>query len=340
MVTPLRVAVAGFGYWGPNLARNAANHPGMDLVAIVDANPRRLAAAKAAYPMVRLTTDARDVLASPDVDAVFVATPPETHCALVLEALERGKHVLVEKPLATSSHDAERMVAAAAQAERVLSVDHTFLFTPAVRKMQSYFAAGEMGEVYYYDSTRINLGIFQSNANVIWDLAPHDISIMLHLLGEPVTSVSAFGARHVDMKNENIAYLTFQFESSLLAHLHVNWLAPTKIRRTIIGASRKMLVYDDIEPDEKLKVYDCGAQIATDVEEIYGRLVEYRTGDVVSPRLDKTEALAAEMDHFVNVVRGAEPPISDGAFGLEVVRIIDAAQRSLANGGIPEQVQR
>lgn len=336
----LRVAVIGFGYWGPNLARNASQNSGMALAAIVDASVARLAAANRSYPAITTSGDVQAVLGDVSIDAVFIATPPETHCSLVLDALAHGKHVLVEKPLATNTADAARMVAAAKDTDRVLMVDHTFLFTPAVQKMKSYFAAGEMGEVYYYDSTRINLGIFQSNANVIWDLAPHDIAIMLHLIGETVTSVSAIGARHVDMKNENIAYLTFQFESSLLAHLHVNWLAPTKIRRTIIGASKKMLVYDDIEPDEKLKVYDCGAQIATDVEEIYGRLVEYRTGDVLSPRLDKTEALANEMDHFLGVVRGDEASVSDGAFGLEVVRIIDAAQRSLVNGGAPEKVIR
>lgn len=337
----LRVGVAGFGYWGPNLARNAAQNPSIELAAVADPDSKRLAAARNLYPGVHLTDDTSGLFADPAIDAVVIATPPETHCKLVLEALAQGKHVLVEKPLATNEADALRMAAAAKDANRVLAVDHTFLFTPAVQKMKSYFDAGEMGEVYYYDSTRINLGIFQTHSNVIWDLAPHDISIMLYLLNEPVKSVSAFGARHVDLSNENIAYLTLQFESSLLAHFHVNWLAPTKIRRTIIGASRKMLVYDDVEPDEKLKVYDSGAQLAAaNVEEIYGRLVEYRTGDVLSPRLDRTEALAAEMEHFVRVIRGQEQPISDGEFGVRVVRIIDAAQRSLENGGVPEPVHR
>ena len=337
-VPPLRVGVAGYGYWGPNLARNVALNSETALAAIADPNPRRIAAARAAHPGVATVADVRGMLADESIDAVLIATPPETHCALVLEALQRGKHVLVEKPLATSREDAARMVQAARAADRVLMVDHTFLFTSAVRKMKEYFDAGEMGEVYYYDSTRINLGIFQGNTNVIWDLAPHDISIMLYLLGQPVKTVSAFGARHVDENHENIAYLTLQFESSLLAHFHVNWLAPTKIRRTIIGASRKMLVYDDLQPDEKLKVYDCGAQLSTDMEEIYGRFVEYRTGDVLAPKLDKTEALAAELEHFVAVVRGKERAISDGPFGLRVVSIIEAAQRSLRAGGAPEAV--
>jgi len=338
-VRPLRIGVIGYGYWGPNLARNAAQHPETELLAIADPSPRRLSAAHASFPAATATDDYRCVLEDPRIDAVLIATPPETHCALVIEALERGKHVLVEKPLATDAADAARMVDAAARARRVLAVDHTFLFTSAVRRMKQYFESGEMGEVYYYDSTRINLGIFQGNTNVIWDLAPHDISIMLHLLeGTPVQTVSAFGARHVDLEHENIAYLTLQFESSLLAHFHVNWLAPTKIRRTIIGASRKMLVYDDIEPDEKLKVYDCGAQVVTDLEELYGRFVETRTGDVLAPKLDKVEALARELGHFVNVVRGVEAPISGGEFGLRVVKIIEAAQHSLRNGGIPVAV--
>jgi predicted dehydrogenase len=311
-----------------------------ELVAIADVNQKRLAAARLAFPTARLTTDVHELLADPAIDAVFIATPPDTHCALVLEALEHGKHVLVEKPLATSVEDADRMVAAARAAGRVLAVDHTFLFTSAVQKMKQYFDSGEMGDVYYYDSTRINLGIFQSNINVIWDLAPHDISMMLYLLDRPVETVSAFGARHIDLAHENIAYMTLQLAGGALAHFHVNWLAPMKIRRTIIGASRKMLVYDDIEPVEKLKVYDCGAQMVTGVEDMYGRLVEYRTGDVLAPRLDNAEALAVEVEHFVNVVRGDAVAISDGALGARVVRIIAAAQRSLQNGGVPERVQQ
>ena len=334
----LRVGVAGYGYWGPNLARNAAQNIRIELVTIADLNPARLSAARRAYPAARLTADVHELLADPTIDAVFIATPPDTHCALVLEALERGKHVLVEKPLATDVGDAERMVAAARAAGRILAVDHTYLFTSAVQKMKQYFDSGEMGDVYYYDSTRINLGIFQSNINVIWDLAPHDISMMLYLLDRPVETVSALGARHIDLEHENIAYMTLKLAGGALAHFHMNWLAPTKIRRTIIGASRKMLVYDDIEPVEKLKVYDCGAQLITDVEDLYGRLVEYRTGDVLAPRLDNTEALAVEVEHFVDVVRGRAEAISDGALGARVVRIIEAAQRSLRNGGVPERV--
>ncbi|MBI2765289.1 MAG: Gfo/Idh/MocA family oxidoreductase [Chloroflexi bacterium] len=335
---PLRIGVIGYGYWGPNLARNIASHAGTELAAIADLSPKRLAGARAAHPGAWLTADVRELLADPEIDAVVVATPPETHHDLVVRALESGKHVLVEKPLATTIADAEEMVDLARRCGRTLSVDHTFLFTGAVRRMKRYFEAGEVGDVYYYDSTRINLGLFQHQTNVIWDLAPHDISIMLHLIDDPVRSVSAVGARHVDANVENIAYLTLQFEGPMLAHFHVNWLAPTKVRRTIIGGSKKMLVYDDGEASEKLKVYDSGAKLCATDEDIYRTLVEYRTGDVLAPRLEKAEALAVEVAHFENVVRGLEAPLSGGELGLKVVRIIEAAQRSLLSGGHPVEV--
>lgn len=339
----LRIGVLGYGYWGPNLARNIATFPGTELVAIADIDARRLIAARTAHPIARLTTEFDDVIADPSLDAVVIATPAATHHALALKAVERGKHVLVTKPLATSVAHAREIVAAAAAAGVHVLVDHTFLFTGAVRRMKEYIEAGELGELYYFDSTRINLGLFQHDANVIWDLAPHDISILDFLVGEPVREVSAVGARHVDTTTENMAYVTLRFDSPLLAHIHVNWLAPAKVRQMIIGGSRKMLVYDDVEASEKLKVYDSGAHLVatqTTSEEVYRRMVEYRTGDVLSPRLEKTEALAAEIQHFVRVVRGEEAAISCGARGLEVVRIIEAAQRSLARGGMPVEVER
>lgn len=334
------MAVIGYGYWGPNLARNVATHRDCLLMTIADLSPKRLTAARGAHPLTQLTTDIREVLRDPDVDAVFIATPPETHRALTVAALEAGKHVLVEKPLATSVADAEVMVETARRCGRQLLVDHTFLFTGAVRRMRQYFDDGEIGDAYYYDSTRINLGLFNHETNVIWDLAPHDISIMEYLVRQPVKTVSAVGARHVDTNVENIAYITLQFAGPLIAHFHVNWLAPAKVRRTIIGGSRKMLVYDDGEASEKLKVYDSGAHLAASKEDMYRTLVEYRTGDVVAPRLDKTEALTAETTHFVNVVRGLEEPISGGALGIEVVRVVAAAQESLCRGGAPVEVAR
>lgn len=337
-VETVRVGVIGYGYWGPNLARNLALLPGADLVAIADHDPERLARAGAAHPLARLTTDAADVLTDSEIEAVVVATPAATHYELVRRALRCGKHVLVEKPLALTVEHAEELVRLAEQFDRRLLVDHTFLFTGAVRKMKQYADAGELGDLYYYDAIRINLGLFQHDTNVVWDLAPHDIAIMLHLIDQPVRSVAAVGACHVNDGVENIAYLTLRFDGPLLAHFHVNWLAPAKVRTTIIGGSKKMVVYDDMEASEKLKVYDSGVQLASTPEDVYRALWDYRTGDVLAPKLDKTEALAVECAHFARVVRGLEPPISDGALGLRVVRVIDAAQRSLRLGGVPVEV--
>jgi predicted dehydrogenase len=336
----LRTAVIGYGYWGPNLARNLAAHPGIELAAIGDANPSRLIAAQASHPWARLTTDSRELLASDEIDAIVIATPPESHCALAVEALERGKHVLVEKPLATCPEDARIMMDTARACDRTLMVDHTFLFTGAVRRIKQAIDSGEIGDIYYFDSTRINLGLFQSKSNVVWDLGPHDVAILLHLLGQQVTEVSAIGASHVDAGLENIAYITLRFDSQVLAHLHVNWLAPVKIRKTIISGSKRMIVYDDMEPSEKVKIYDAGAARMTTPEDAYKVFVEYRTGDVVSPKLDKVEALTVECDHFLNVVRGNTPSISDGALGLEVVRILDAAEQSIRRRGTPVEIER
>jgi predicted dehydrogenase len=340
---PVRIGVLGYGYWGPNLARNIATQTQTDLVAIADIDTRRLTAARNVHPIARLTTEFDELIDDPSLDAIAIATPAGTHYELAMRSLKAGKHVLITKPLATRVTHAAELVEAARQYGRHILVDHTFLFTGAVKKMKEYIDAGELGEIYYFDSTRINLGLFQHDANVIWDLAPHDISILLHLLGQPVRSVAAVGARHVDTTTENMAYVTLRFESNLLAHIHVNWLAPAKVRQTIIGGSKKMLVYDDVEASEKLKVYDSGADLtarSTTTEEVERRMVEYRTGDVLSPRLEKTEALAAEMAHFARVVRGEEEPLSSAELGLEVVRIIEAAQRSLRCGSAPVEVER
>lgn len=336
----LRVAVIGYGYWGPNLARNIAANTGSRLVAIGDLSAKRLEHARAVHPSADLTTDIRSLLARADIDAVAIATPPETHRELAVEALEQGKHVLVEKPLATSVVDARAMAEAARRCDRTLMVDHTFLFTGAVRRLKAYISTGSLGEIYYFDSTRINLGLFRTNANVIWDLAPHDISIMAHLLEVPVRTVSAIGASHMAGQEENIAYLTLQFDGPLLAHFHVNWLSPVKIRKTIIGGSKRMAVFDDMEQSEKLKVYDSGADLVHTQEEMYRSLVEYRTGDVVAPKLDKTEALTVEWDHFLRVVCGLEESISGPELGVEVVSIIAAAERSLRAGGVPIAMDR
>jgi predicted dehydrogenase len=335
----LRVAVLGYGYWGPNLARNVALGAGTELVAIADVSADRLQRAATPHPLVALTTDFHAVLQDPAIDAVVIATPAATHFDLATEALESGKHVLVTKPLTTSVDLAERLVETAKRTGGTLLVDHTFLFTGAVRKMKDYLQQGVLGDLYYYDSVRINLGLFQSDANVVWDLAPHDISIMQFLVDEPVRSVSAIGSSHVG-EMENIAYITLRFDSSVIAHFHVNWLAPAKVRRTVLGGSERMLVYGDLEPSEKLRLYDSGVHLAKSTDDVYRTLVEYRTGDVILPKLDQREALATECEHFARVVHGVEPAVSDAALGLEVVRIIEAAQQSMRRGGIPIEVER
>lgn len=332
---PVRMGVVGYGYWGPNLARNIATQAETQLVAIADRDEARLSAARSAHPFTRLARDHRELLRDPEIEAIAIATPAASHAALAREAMEAGKHVLVEKPLATSVADAEELVSLAARLGRTLAVDHTFLFTGAVRRMKQCIDSGELGELYYYDSTRINLGLFDHETNVIWDLAPHDLSIMLYLIDQPIVSVSAVGACHLRQSVENIAYITVQFAGPLLAHFHVNWLAPAKVRKTILGGSRKMLVFDDVEASEKLKIYDSGADVPETAEEVYRSLVEYRTGDVLAPKLDKAEALAVETSNFAQAVRGLAAPISDGVLGLRVVKLIDAAQRSLATGGAP-----
>lgn len=334
----VRVALIGYGYWGPNLARNFAANVSSELVTVCDTNADRLRAAHDAHPWTRLTSSPDEIFRDPTVDLVAVATPPETHRSLAECALRAGKHVLVEKPLATSVADAIALTEIARSCNRLLLVDHTFLFTPAVRRMKQYIDSGELGELYYFDSTRINLGLFQSQTNVLWDLAPHDISIMLHLINRPVRRVWAVGASHVNTTVENIAYLTMQFDGPLLAHCHVNWLAPVKIRKTILGGSRKMLVFDDMESSEKLKLYDSGAQLTKSTEDVYRSLVEYRTGDVLVPKLDKTEALATECEHVVRAVNGLEEPVSGAALGLQVVRVLEAAEQSLRSGGMPTEV--
>ncbi len=335
----LRVGVIGYGYWGPNLARNVEANSRMELAAVADFSTNRLAAAHAVHPWTRKTHDAMDIIRSSDIDAVVIATPPESHRELACAALEAGKHVLVEKPLATSPEDAALMRHTAERTGRVLMVDHTFLFTGAVRRIKQYLDAGELGTVYYFDSTRINLGLFQTRSNVLWDLAPHDVAMLLHLLDEPVTEVSAIGAWHVEDGLENIAYATLRFASGVIAHLHVNWLAPVKIRKTIIGGSRRMVVYDDMEQSEKVKLYDSGADRVQTKEDAYRAFVEYRTGDVLVPRLEKAEALAVECDHFLDVIAGA-PSISGADLGLDVVRILHAAQLSMQSRGCPQEVER
>jgi len=302
--------------------------------AVCDTRYERAVRLGAEYRIPKLTDRADELLAA-DLDLIVIATPSFTHFELAKAALAAGKHVLVMKPLATRADQAEELCALAERQGLLLAVDHTFVFTGAVRKMKELISAGEIGDLYYFDSVRINLGLIQTDVNVMWDLAPHDVSIMDYLIGQDPVSVSATGAAHGGSPTENIAYLMVRYEGSLISHVHVNWLAPAKVRRTIVGGSKKMMIYDDMEPSEKLKVYDKGFSIATDpaLEKEYQLMISYRSGDMHAPQLETREALALETDNVINAIGGKEELIADGVAGWRVVRILEAAHNSIQQGG-------
>ena len=329
------MAVVGCGYWGPNLMRNFSDHPRCQLGWLVDKDVRRLANFADRYPQARCTADLAEALADPTLDGVAIATPVSTHYPLAKQCLMAGKHVLLEKPMARTSAECRELIALAKRHGVTLMVDHTFIYTGAVRKIRELIASGDLGEIYYFDSVRVNLGLFQHDVNVVWDLAPHDLSIMDFVLPQRPSHVAAHGACHVaGSKIENIAYLALKFSDETLAHFHVNWLAPAKIRRIIIGGSKKMLVYDDLSPDEKIKIYDKGLMMK-DHPELDSRQVMagYRIGDLYVPHIETTEALKREVDHFIGCIEGHSQPESDGASGLRVVGILEAAQESLSRNG-------
>jgi predicted dehydrogenase len=329
----LGVGVIGHGYWGPNLVRNFMEAPGSQVVAVSDKRADRLAPLRRRYPTIETPADHRDLLNDPRIDAIAIATPVSSHYELAMEALRAGKHVLVEKPLSASAGEAARLVEEAERRRRVLMVDHTFVYTGAVRKIRELTASGALGEIYYYDSVRVNLGLFQHDVNVIWDLAVHDLSIIDYVLPQRPQAVTATAISHFPGQPENMAYLTLFFDGTLLAHMHVNWLSPVKVRRTLIGGSRNMVVYDDLEPSEKVKLYDRGVSLNESPESLYTMLVSYRTGDMSAPQLDITEALRSEALEFIRCVQEGEKPITDGAAGLRVVRVLEAATRSLEQQG-------
>jgi len=331
----VRVGIIGYGYWGPNLVRNFADIPGADVVAVCDVSADRLVGAEIRHPGIDVTTDARALLARSDIDAVAIATPVSTHFDLAHEALLAGKHVLVEKPFTASADCAERLIDTAARRRLVLMVDHTFVYTGAVRAIQQCLADEGVGDVLYYDSVRINLGLFQHDVNVLWDLAVHDLAIMDFLLPERPVAVSATGMRHVANGPENIAYVTLYFDSALIAHVHANWLAPVKVRQTLIGGTRRMIVYNDLEPIERVRVYEKGIVVTDDPDSLHRMRINYRTGDMWAPTVDATEALRTEALHFVECVTRGVRPITDGESGLRVVRILEAATESIAARGRP-----
>ncbi len=330
----INVGVIGCGYWGPNLLRNFAENEAAQLRWICDLDEQRLASMSRRYPMAQTTTDYRAVVNDPAVDAVAVVTPVATHFSIAKELLRNGKHVLLEKPLAATAREAEALIDLAEQNKRSLMVDHTFVYTGAVRKMKEIVSSGELGDLLYFDSVRINLGLFQRDINVLWDLAPHDLSIMDYLIERQPQAISALGSSHIERGIENIAYLVMLFPDEFIAHFHFNWLAPVKIRRTMIAGSSKMVLYDDIEPTEKVRVYDKGVTAnRASRESDYQTLVSYRTGDVWAPKLDSTEALRYVVAEFLDSIREDRPSLTDGYAGLRVVRLLEAAQRSIKNGG-------
>ncbi len=333
-ISNTNIGVIGYGYWGPNLVRNFSELSGANVKTVSDFSPELLAKAKARYPAIQITTDCNDIFNDPEIDAVVIATPVSSHFKLALAALKAGKHVMVEKPMTMNSEQSIELITEAKRQNRVLMVDHTFVYTGAVRKMAELVSSKALGDIYYYDSVRVNLGLFQHDVNVLWDLAVHDLSIMDYVLPARPYAVSATGISHVSNGPENIAYLTMFFENNLIAHLHVNWLAPVKIRRTLLGGSEKMVVFDDLDPSEKIKVYDKGITINNnDSDSVYQKMIGYRTGDMWSPKLDITEALRTEGLHFLHCVRTGERPISDGEAGLRIVKILEAANQSMKKQG-------
>ena len=329
----LRVGVIGHGYWGPNLVRNFMATSGSVVTAVCDSREERLVQLRKVYPTLALYNDASELIADKNVDAVVIATPVSSHFELTMSSLRAGKHVLVEKPIASNSEQAKQLIDAADKRELVLMVDHTFVYTDAVRKIRELIAAGELGEIYYYDAVRVNLGLFQHDVNVIWDLAIHDLSIMDFVLPHKPVAISATGISHVQGQPENVAYITLFFANNQIAHVHVNWLTPVKVRHTLIGGSEKMIVYDDLEPSDKLKVYDKGITITPGPEAVYKMLVSYRSGDMWAPRLDNTEALQTEALHFIDCVEHRRQPETDGAAGLRMVKMIEGAEESLRDRG-------
>ena len=325
----IRIGVVGYGYWGPNLVRNFAELPTAQVTVVCDRRADRLVGAERRHPGVRVTTDPMALNSDPAVDAVAVATPVRHHFDLAMAALAAGKHVLVEKPITSRSEQAIRLIDEAARRRLVLMVDHTFVYTGAVQKMRELTRAGELGDVYYYDSVRINLGLFQHDVNVLWDLAVHDLSIMDFVLQREPTAVSATGLAHVPGQPENIAYMTMFFDEPLIAHIHVNWLAPVKVRRTLIGGSRRMIVYDGIEASEKVKVYDRGVSGNPSPENVYQMLVGYRAGDMWAPQLAVREALHTEALHFVDCIEHGLTPETSGGSGLRIVRLLEAASTAM-----------
>jgi predicted dehydrogenase len=328
----IRIGVIGYGYWGPNIVRNFQTHDNSEVTLVCDKNPNFGDRLRKAHPSIPFTTDANEILTSPRVDAVAVVTPVWTHYQLAKAALENGKHVFVEKPFTYSAAQAEELIELADRKNLKIMVDHTFLFTGAVKKIRQLVHEGALGDLYYYDSLRVNLGLFQHDVNVIWDLAPHDLSIMDHVIQEQADAVVATGEQHLNGV-EDVAFITVYFPKHIIAHVNVNWLSPVKVRTTLIGGEKKMLVWNDLEADEKIKVYDKGVSMSTNPSNLHQLLVSYRSGDMWAPQVEQIEALKAETAYFLQCIEKNETPFNDGINGLRVVRILEAAEKSVRKRG-------
>ena len=327
----VKFGVVGYGYWGPNVVRNLDRLDEADVVAVCDKSPAARRKVAKAYPDVLVTDDARDIMSSPDIDAIAVVTPVWTHYELAKAALQNGKHIFVEKPFTTNAAQAEELIELAARKNLKIMVDHTFLFTGAVQKIKQLLQEGALGKLYYYDSTRVNLGLFQHDVNVVWDLAPHDLSIIDHLISQTPEAISATGQTHLN-GHEDVAFITLYFPDKVIAHINVNWLSPVKVRTTLIGGEKKMLVWNDLEADEKIKIYDKGVNIKTK-EGLYNLLVHYRSGDMWAPQIEQVEALTRELSYFVECIAKDKKPMNDGEAGLRVVRMLEAANASIRKRG-------
>ncbi len=333
----VKIGLIGYGYWGPNLARNFNQNAEMQLAAVCDFSDKRLELAARFYPQAKTTNDP-EVMFNGGIDAVAIATPVSTHFALAKKALLAGKHVWLEKPMTETVQQAEELIELAQEKNKVLFVDHTFVYTGAVRKIKELIDRDELGDIVYFDSARVNLGLFQQDIDVIWDLAPHDISIMDYLIPLKKLSVSATGLNYNGNGLNPKSMLTISMEKNVIAHINVSWLSPVKIRQTLIGGSRKMILYDDTHPDEKVKVYDKGVHIYETKEELYRLNVQYRVGDMYVPKLDNQEALAVEAQHFADCILKGAKPRTGGEAGLEVIKILTAANKSLKLKGTPVEI--
>lgn len=338
MTKSVTVAVVGYGYWGPNVARNFAHYDMTELVAVCELSSERCEVARRAHPNASIVSAFDAILDDSAIEAVAIATPTDMHYDMVLRSLLAGKHVFVEKPLTASSEQAYELVSTAAERDLVLHVDHTFVYTPAVEKIREIVASGELGDLICFDAVRVNLGLFQPDVNVVWDLAIHDLSIVEYVTGRSPKSVSATGARHPSASQTSVAFLSLSYDDSFVSHIDVSWVSPVKVRRTLISGTKKMLVWDDLEPIEKLKVYDSSVEFGASNSDIHKLLVSYRTGDMRSPRLSEREALQVEVEHFARAVRTGSPTRTNGALAASLVAVLEAACLSIERGGSPVDV--